>query len=114
MPNAEFLEPRNTPRFTFVAEAEVTWPVDRTRVVARISELSSRGCYLETVNPFPMDTELHFVIRYGCSSCELLGNVIYTHSGYGMGVLFGDIDAPHRAILNAWLDELAVKNRNQE
>jgi PilZ domain len=110
MPEAEFRVPRAAPRFSFIAEAEVTWPKDQTRVVARISELSSRGCYVDTVNPFPMDTELHFLIRYGCSTCELPGKVIYTHSGYGMGVLFGEIGATHRATLNGWLDELARKS----
>ena len=63
MPEAEFRIPRTTPRFSFIAEAEVSWPKDQTRVVARISELSSRGCYVDTVSPFPMDTELHFLIR---------------------------------------------------
>ena len=59
----------------FIAEAEVTqWLKDKTRVVARISELSARGCYVDTVNPFPLDTELNFLIRYGCSmsaSCRV-------------------------------------------
>jgi hypothetical protein len=110
MPATEFTVTRAIPRFSFVAEAEVTWPVNRTRVLARISELSARGCYVDTVNPFPMETELHLLIRYGCSTCELDGKVIYTHSGYGMGVLFEDIPQPHRTTLNAWLDELARKS----
>ena len=88
MPETEFQITR-APRFSFVAEAEVTWPADQTRVVARVSELSARGCYVDTVYPFPMDTELHFLIRYGCSTCEMPGKVIYSHSGFGMGVVFG-------------------------
>jgi len=110
MQEAEFAVTRTTPRFSFIAEAEVTWPRDRTRVVARISELSARGCYVDTVNPFPLHTELKFLIRYGCSTCELLGKVIYTHSGYGMGVLFGEIAPTHRVTLKGWLDELARKS----
>jgi len=110
MPETEFTVARATPRFAFVAEAEVTWPVDQTRVVARISELSARGCYVDTVYPFPLDTELNVRIRYGCSTCELPGKVIYTHSGYGMGVLFGALSPIHRATLDSWLDELARKS----
>jgi len=110
MRQPEYLISRATPRFSFIAEAEVTWTRDNTRVVARISELSARGCYVNTVNPFPMNAELRFRIRYGCSTCDLLGKVIYTHSGYGMGVLFGELAASHRSTLDGWLDELARKS----
>lgn len=109
MPATEFKVSR-TPRFSFVAEAEVTWPVNQTRIVTRISELSAGGCYVDTVNPFPMDTVLHFLIRYGCSTCELLGKVIYTHSGFGMGVLFEKIAPRDRATLESWLEELSRKS----
>jgi hypothetical protein len=109
MPEAQYKIAR-TPRFSFVAEAEVTWAQNNSRIVTRISELSAQGCYVDTVNPFPMDTELHFRIRYGCSTCELSGKVIYMHSGFGMGVLFGEIAPIHRATLNGWLEELARKS----
>ena len=110
MPETEFSVARATPRFSFIAEAEVMGLLDGTRVVARVSELSSRGCYVDTVNPFPVGTELRVRIRYGCSTCELPGEVIYTHSGYGMGVRFGETAPEHRATLDAWLDELARKS----
>jgi len=109
MPETQFKVAR-APRFSFVAEAEVTWAENKTSIVTRISELSAQGCYVDTVNPFPMDTELHFLIRYGCSTCEMPGKVIYTHSGFGMGVLFGEIAPIHRATLNNWLEELARKS----
>jgi hypothetical protein len=110
MPEASFLTPRTAPRFSFVAEAEVVGVSDEIRVVARISELSSRGCYVDTVNPFPEGTELRLRIRYGCSTCELTGKIIYTHTGYGMGVVFEDMPAEQRATLDAWLGELARKS----
>jgi hypothetical protein len=110
MPEAEFTIRRTTPRFSFIAEAEVTGFWDGTCVVARISELSSRGCYVDTVNPFPMGADLRLRIRYSCSTCEMPGKVIYTHSGYGMGVVFGEIAAGPRATLDAWLGELARKS----
>ena len=94
----------------FVAEAEVVGLGDKTRVVTRISELSSRGCYVDTVNPFPVDTELTFRIRYGCSTCEFPGKVIYMHAGFGMGVVFGEMNSGQAATLDVWLDELARKS----
>src|SRR6266567_3235981 len=110
MPETQFSVSRVNPRFSFIAEAEVTEPGSGSRIVARISELSSQGCYVDMVNPFPVGTEVRVRIRYGCSTCELPGNVIYTHSGYGMGVRFGHTSTDHRATLDAWLDELARKS----
>jgi hypothetical protein len=110
MPETQFSVSRANPRFSFIAEAEVAEVGDRPRIFARIAELSSRGCYVDTVNPFPEGTPLRVRIRYGCSACDLQGEVIYTHSGYGMGVRFGEMAAEHRATLDAWLDELARKS----
>lgn len=97
---------RTTPRFAFIAEAEVVGLGGRSRV----SELSARGCYVDTINPLPKDTEVRLRIRYGCSSCEFPAKIIYTHAGYGMGVLFGELDAEQAATLGVWLAELARKS----
>ena len=110
MPKAKFFISRANPRFLFIAEAELAEIGEGTRVVARISELSSRGCYVDTFHPFPQGTELRIRIRYGCSTCEMPGKVIYTHTGLGMGVHFGEATAENRATLDAWLDELARKS----
>jgi hypothetical protein len=110
MPETVFSVSRTNPRFTFIAEAELAELVDGPRIVARISELSSRGCYVDTFNPFPVGTVLRVRIRYGCSTCELPGNVIYTHANYGMGLRFGETSAENRATLDAWLEELARKS----
>ena len=97
---------RTMPRFAFIAEAEVAGMMkDR----ARVSELSARGCYIDSINPLPKDTSIRFRIRYGCSTCEFSGTVIYTHAGFGMGVVFGDLTSEQRSTLDVWLDELARK-----
>lgn len=104
-----FSTARTTPRFSFIAEAEVTNVSDGTCVIARVSELSARGCYVDMVNPLPTGTKMRFRIRYGCSAFEAPGTVLYTHSGYGMGVLFGEMAVEYRLTLDAWLDELDRK-----
>ena len=96
---------RTTPRFAFIAEAEIVGAKDRSRV----SELSARGCYVDTINPLPKGTSMHLRIRYGCSTCEFPVNVIYTHAGFGMGVVFAELNAEQAATLGVWLDELARK-----
>jgi hypothetical protein len=97
---------RTTPRFTFIAEAEVMGLGGRSRV----SELSARGCYVDTINPLPKETPVRLRIQYGCSSCEFPAKVIYTHAGFGMGVVFDELNAQQAATLGVWLEELARKS----
>jgi hypothetical protein len=105
MSNPPYTVARTTPRFAFIAEAEVVGMKDH----ARVSELSARGCYIDSINPLPKDTDVRIRIRYGCSTCEFSGTVIYTHAGFGMGVAFGQLTGEQRSTLDVWLDELARK-----
>ncbi len=102
---------RANPRFSFFADAEITLR-DGTWVRAQLSELSSRGCYIDMLEPIPTRTKLHLRICDGMSTCELNGKVIYMHSGggfgiFGVGVLFEEMDAEQRSAVEAWLRELA-------
>jgi hypothetical protein len=105
MTETPYIVARTTPRFAFIAEAEIVGMKDS----ARVSELSARGCYIDSINTLPKDTNIRFRIRYGCSTCEFSGTVIYTHAGFGMGVVFGDLTGEQRSTLDVWLDELARK-----
>ena len=102
---------RANPRFSFFADAELTVR-DGTRVRGQLAELSSRGCYIDTLEPIPVRTKLHLRICDGMSTCELRGKVIYTHSGggfgiFGMGVLFEEMGAEQHSAIGAWLRKLA-------
>jgi len=105
MSNTPYTVARTTPRFAFIAEAEI----DGVNSSARGSELSSRGCYIDSINPLPKDTNVRLRIRYGCSTCQFSGTVIYTHAGFGMGVVFGELTNEQRSTLEVWLEELARK-----
>jgi len=105
MSDTPFIVARTTPRFAFIADAEIVG----MKECARVSELSARGCYIDSINPLPKDTDVRFRIRYGCSTCEFSGTVIYTHAGFGMGVVFGELTPEQRSTLDVWLDELARK-----
>ncbi len=105
MSDTSYTVARTTPRFAFIAEAEIEGMRDR----ARVSELSARGCYIDSISPLPKDTEIRMRIQYGCSTCEFTGMVIYTHVGFGMGVAFGELTSEQRSTLDVWLDELSRK-----
>ena len=111
MVQAPYAVKRANPRFSFFADAEVTL-VDGTWVRGQLSELSSRGCYIDMLEPIPTRTKLRLRICDGMSTCELDGKVIYMHSGggfgiFGMGVLFGEMGAEQRTAIDAWLRPLA-------
>ena len=102
---------RTNPRFSFFAEAEVTLR-DGTGVRGQLAELSSRGCYIDALEPIPLRTKLHLRICDGTNTCELNGKVLYMHSGggfgiFGMGVLFEEMGTEQHSAINAWLRELA-------
>jgi len=106
---------RTNPRFAFFANAEVTLR-DGTSVSGQLDELSSRGCYIDALEPIPIRTKLQLRISDGTSTCELHGKVIYMHSGggfgiFGMGVLFEEMDAEQRSAIEKWLRELAAQAR---
>ena len=112
MGDTSFAVRRANLRFAFFAEAEATL-LDGTSVPAQVSELSSRGCYIDTLQPIPIGTEVSLRISDGMQSCELPGRVIYIHSGYGMGifgmgVVFGNAAAEQMSAVNSWLRDLAL------
>ena len=115
MGQASFAVRRANPRYAFFAEAEATLR-DGTAVPAQVSELSSRGCYIDTLEPIPMRTKLRVRISDGLSACELRGKVLYLHSGggfgiFGMGVVFEEMDAEQHSSINAWISRLASNPR---
>jgi hypothetical protein len=104
---------RTNPRFSFFANAEVTLR-DGTGVRAQLAELSSRGCYIDALEPIPLRTKLHLRICDGMSTCELEGRVLYMHSGggfgiFGMGVLFEEMGTEQQSAIDRWLHELAAR-----
>jgi len=106
---------RTNPRVSFFADAEVTLR-DGTLVPAQLTELSARGCYIDTLEPVAIGTNLRLRIWDGTNTCELHGKVIYMHSGgglamFGMGVVFGEMEEEQHSAINAWVHELAVKPR---
>lgn len=95
---------RRTPRYSFVASAEVVADNSDARVAANVSELSLHGCYLDMTNPFPLSTPVSIKISAATQVFESKGRVIYLHPGIGAGVTFLEVAPLYRAILKNWLD----------
>jgi hypothetical protein len=113
IPSGPLPEKRGDQRFSFFADAEVTL-CDGTSVPTQVAELSSRGCYIGTLLPIPVGTEIRLHISDGIRTCELQGKVVYLHSSsglgiFGMGVQLENIATQQRSVIDAWLHDLAAK-----
>src|SRR5690348_12930697 len=51
-------ERRRTPRYPFIATAEVIDQSSKASTSTRVSELSLHGCHLDMPNPLPQDTAI--------------------------------------------------------
>lgn len=100
-------EQRRTPRYSFVAAAELVEVQSGTRFEAKTSELSLYGCYFDLMNPFPVETQIKLRITHQNATCEALGKVIYSQPNIGMGVVFTTMEPNSQALLKKWLGELS-------
>jgi hypothetical protein len=90
-------------RHKVAGEAEVTDGNSGVGMLTRISDLSKRGCFLETSTPFPVNTITKIFIRKGTESFEADAKVVSAFSNTGMGLQFTNVDPVQRHILSAWL-----------
>lgn len=101
-------ERRRTPRYMFFASAELLEEKSEVRVTSRVSELSRHGCYLDMMNPFPVDTMLLLKIwKEESNVIQTKGKVVYSQPNVGAGVAFVDLDAKYVPTLESWLEKAA-------
>jgi hypothetical protein len=108
----EYQEKRRSPRYSFIASAELVEEKADVRIATRVSELSLHGCYLDMMNPFPKDTMVLVKISAGDSFFEAKAKIIYSQPNMGAGVGFLHVEPHAQAALNRWLDE-AEKDRQR-
>ena len=100
-------ERRRTPRYVFFASAELLELKSEVRVASRVSELSLNGCYLDMMNPFPVDTMVLLKIWAEEKVFIAKSKIIYSQPNMGAGVLFLEVEPQYKPILEYWLDEAA-------
>lgn len=104
--SSEMTEKRSAPRFPLILAAEVTELPSNTKLVARTSDISRSGCYVDTLNPSPVGTPVHIRLTQEDASFECDGRVVYISPGLGMGIAFDSASfAGQAAVLDKWLSE---------
>ncbi len=104
-------ERRITARSAFVARAEVRDMREGSRIKARTSDLCIQGCYIDTLNPFPIGAQVHVQIQRDEQVLDVLATVSSRHLGSGMGLVFGDMTPAQREQVTNWLNTLQVPPR---
>jgi hypothetical protein len=100
-------ERRRTPRYIFIASAELYEEQSDVRVASRVSELSLHGCYLDMMNPFPTGTIVLLKIFAGDLTFQSKARVVYFTPNVGAGVAFQEVEPKYEYMLNRWLEEAA-------
>jgi PilZ domain len=100
-------ERRRTPRYIFIASAELYEEQSDVRVASRVSELSLNGCYLDMMNPFPPGTIILLKILAGDLTFQSKARVIYATQNMGAGVAFLDVEPKYHYVLTRWMDDAA-------
>lgn len=99
-----YQERRRSPRYPFIASAELIEEKADVRIASRVSELSSNGCYLDMMNPFPTGTMVLVKISAGEDFFQAKSKIVYSQMNMGAGVGFLEVDAASKAVLGRWLD----------
>ena len=105
-------ERRRTPRYSFIASAELVEERADVRIATRVSELSLHGCYLDMMNPFPVDTRVLVKISASEDLFQSHAKVIYSQPNMGAGLAFLDVEPQYLTVLQRWLDD-AEKNHQK-
>ena len=100
-------EKRRSPRYIFIASAELYEERTDQRVASRVSELSLHGCYLDMMNPFPEGTLILLKIFAGDLTFQSKAKIIYATANVGAGVAFLEVEPKYQYILQRWIDDLA-------
>jgi PilZ domain len=101
-------ERRRTPRYPFIATAEVVDQSSQVSVATRVTELSLHGCYLDMPNPLPTDTQIKIKIYCEGKFFESSGVIVYTQPNLGVGVTFREVRPQFLNVLKQWLLVAAV------
>jgi CheY-like chemotaxis protein len=73
-----------------------------------LTDLSSGGCYLEVLLPFPQGSSVEIVVRTYDLKVQLRGAVQTSHPGYGMGIAFELKTTEERDSVKKLLDFVAA------
>lgn len=98
-------ERREARRYAFICPAEFMSVAGGMPISARTSDLSLTGCYIDTLNPFPVGTRILLQLTKNNQRLQFHAEVTSSHRSSGMGVSFDRLTPAQVEIVVSWLDE---------
>lgn len=108
----ETAERRDSARHAFICPAELIEINGGVCITARTADLSSNGCYVDTLNPLPVGTRVRIWLTKD-RRIEFQARVASSQPGFGMGLLFEQLTPEQKATLQSWIAGTSV-TANQE
>jgi hypothetical protein len=97
---------RQGERHNLSATAEVVEIASGIRLSTRAADLSQSGCYLDTLNPFAIGSNVQVSIRPQGAELRCAAVVRDAQSGMGMGIAFTDLDDARKALIESLIGRL--------
>ena len=99
---------RKAPRYPLVLRVEVTDSISLVNIIARTSDVSRMGCYIDMASPLPRGSQVQIKLHNGRETFETEAVVRYVSPGLGVGVEFSESTASEKlATLDRWLATVA-------
>ncbi len=106
--NASDAERRSAVRYQLTVSAEVVELKSGTRFSTRTTDLGPGGCFVDTLMPLPIGSDVNIRLHKDNISIEATGTVTFSQAGLGMGIAFGEMPPERQAAFEAWLAELTM------
>ena len=91
--------PRKLDRYPYLKEVELEFTSGKR--IARISDISKGGCYVDTIAQVPIGESLMLnIVGLNGISMRFSGRVAYHLEGFGFGVEFTDLTEERNEFLN--------------
>ncbi|MGA9507722.1 MAG: PilZ domain-containing protein [Candidatus Sulfotelmatobacter sp.] len=97
------MERRNSPRYSVSVEIEVKEIASRTPSRGHTTDVSLTGCYVATIFPLSIGTEVDLKMWMDECNIKGRGSVQTCHSGVGMGIKFTNLTRDTIRQLNDYL-----------
>lgn len=106
--NAVESERRNAIRYQLTVSAEVVELKSGTRFSTRTTDLGPGGCFVDTLMPLPVGSDISIRMYKDNISFEATGTVTFSQAGLGMGLAFTEMPPEKQTAFDAWLAELTM------
>jgi hypothetical protein len=94
---------RRSPRFPFIAVAEIAYRESGGRLSCQVATLSLHGCYVETPNTLPIGRQVSIKIFAESECFAATAKTVYELPNSAMGLAFEEVSLKCQALLRQWL-----------